>query len=253
MAETPQPPQAQAPQGQQPGGGRGGAPQPPPVEPKYNWSKTPTVVGTRVQRLDGPDKVTGRAKYTFDVTRPGMLYGRVIRSPYPRARVLSIDFSAAQRLPGFKSSLVHRDPKDEKTNVVMYQGDEIAAVVADTEEHAIDAARAVKVEYEMLPAVISVDAALAGTAPQVFTPANVRQGNAQESGDLAAGFKAAAHTIDETYATHVITHVCMESHGTVCEWQGDKLTVWISTQGVNGARENFATCLLYTSPSPRDS
>jgi xanthine dehydrogenase YagR molybdenum-binding subunit len=235
VARTPQAPQ---------GGGRGGAPQQPPVDPKYNWTSTPaTVVGGRVKRLDGPDKVTGRAKYTFDITRPGMLYGRIVRSPHPHARVLSVDLSAAQRLKGFKTALLVRDPKDEKTSVVMYQGDEIAAVVADTEEHAIDAARAVKVEYEVLPAVVSVDAALAGSAPQVFTGGNVRQGQAQEAGDIAAGFKAAAFTLDQTYATHVITHVCMESHGTVCEWNGDQLTAWVTTQGVNSARDNLATGL----------
>ena len=95
-----------APAGQQ-GGGRGGAPQAPPVDPKYNWPATPkTVVGTRVKRLDGPDKVSGRAKYTFDVTRPGMLYGRAVRSPYPHARVVSIDFSEAEKIPGFKTSLI---------------------------------------------------------------------------------------------------------------------------------------------------
>src|SRR5262249_62345653 len=130
------------------GGGGGGAPRDnPPVDPKYNWPATPrTVVGTRVKRLDGPDKVSGRAKYTFDVTRPGMLYARIVRSPYPHARVVSVDLSPAERVPGFKTALIHRDLKDPKTAVVMYQGDEVAAVVADTEEHAIDAARAGKVE-----------------------------------------------------------------------------------------------------------
>ena len=245
--QTPQapPPPAQPPaNAQQPpaGGGRGGAPQAPPVDPKYNWPSTPrTVVGTRVKRLDGPDKVSGRAKYTFDVKRPGMVYATAVRSPYPRAKVVSIDFSAAQRVPGFKTSLIIRDPKDDKTNVVMFQGDEIAAVAADTEEHAIDAARAVKVEYEPLPSVISVESALAGRAPEgVFPTGNVRPANTQEVGDLAAGFAAAAHTLEQTYSTHVITHTCMESHGTVCEWDGDKLTAWVSTQGVNSARDNFA-------------
>jgi xanthine dehydrogenase YagR molybdenum-binding subunit len=244
VANQQQPPQ-QAPPPQPQGGGRGGAPQQPPVDPKYNWPATPrTVVGTRVKRLDGPDKVSGRAKYTFDVTRPRMLYGRAVRSPYPRARVVSIDFSAAERVPGFKTSLVIRDPKDPKTNVVMYQGDEVAAVAADTEEHAIDAARAVKVEYEPLPSVISVESALAGRAPEgVFPNGNVRAANTQEVGDLAAGFKAAAHTLEQTYSTHVITHACMEAHGTVCEWDGDKLTAWVSTQGVNSARDNFASGL----------
>jgi xanthine dehydrogenase YagR molybdenum-binding subunit len=225
-------------------GGRGGAPQAPPVDPKYNWTSTPrTVVGTRVKRLDGPDKVSGRAKYTFDVTRPGMLYGRIVRSPYPHAKVVSVDVSGAQNVKGFKTSLLVRDPKDDKTNVVMYQGDEIAAVVADTEEHAIDAARAVKVQYEPMPAVISVDSVLAGRAPEVFTPSNVRPATTAEAGDLAEGFKAAAFTLDQTYATHVITHVCMESHGTVCEWDGDKLTAWVTTQGVNSARDNLASGL----------
>jgi xanthine dehydrogenase YagR molybdenum-binding subunit len=227
---------------QPPGGGRGGAPQAPPVDAKYNWPSNPrTVVGARVKRMDGPDKVTGRAKYTFDVKRPGMLYARAVRSPYPRAKIVSIDFSAAQRVPGFKASLIVRDPNDARTNVAMYQGDEVAAVAADTEEHAIDAERAVKVVYDPLPAVISVESALTGRAPEgVFPNGNVRAANTQEVGDLAAGFKAAAHTLEQTYSTHVITHTCMESHGTVCEWDGDKLTAWVSTQGVNSARDNFA-------------
>jgi xanthine dehydrogenase YagR molybdenum-binding subunit len=231
---------------QPPGGGRGGAPQAPPVDPKYNWSSTPrNVVGKSVKRMDGPDKVSGRAKYTFDVKRPGMLYARAVRSPYPRAKIVSIDFSAAQRVPGFKTSLIIRDPKDEKTSIVMYQGDEVAAVAADTEEHAMDAERAVKVVYEVLPSVINVESALAGRAPEgVFpTTGNIRPGRTEETGDLAAGFKAAAHTLEQTYSTHVITHTCMESHGTVCEWEGDKLTAWVSTQGVNSARDNFARSL----------
>ena len=220
--------------------GRGNAQQLPPVDPKYQWSKAPAVVGTRVKRLDGPDKVSGRAKYTFDVKRPGMLYGRIVRSPYPHARVKSVDLSAAQRVPGFRTALVYRDPADSKTNMLMYQGDEVAAVAADTEEHAIDAARAVKVEYEVLPSVINVDAALAGQVPEVFEGGNVRDGRGAEAGDLAAGFQAAAFTVEQTYETPVITHVCMETHGTVCEWDGDRLTAWVSTQGVNGMKENYS-------------
>src|SRR5215510_3013601 len=180
VASDPHARQGQPPQG---GAGRGGAPQQPPVDPKYNWTSTPkTVVGTRVKRLDGPDKVSGRAKYTFDVTRPGMLYARVVRSPYPHARVVSVDLSPAERVPGFKTALIHRDLKDPKTAVVMYQGDEVAAVVADTEEHAIDAARAVKVEYEPLPSVTSVESVLAGRAPEVFPPGNVRPGQTAQNG-----------------------------------------------------------------------
>jgi xanthine dehydrogenase YagR molybdenum-binding subunit len=193
--------------------------------------------------MDGPEKVTGRAKYTFDVTRPGMLYGRVVRSPHPHARLVSVDLEAARRAPGVRAVLLWRDPADPKRNAVMFQGDEIAAVAAATEEQAIDAARLVKVEYEVLPHITRVEQALTGAAPLVFEGGNVREGRAQEAGDLAAGFAAAAHTIDETYSTHVITHVCLESHGAVCEWDGDRLTAWVSTQGINTARENYASAL----------
>lgn len=213
-----------------------------PADSDFNWPAKPSVLGTRVKRLDGPDKVTGRAKYTFDIARPRMLYGRVVRSPHPHARVVSVDLSVANRMPGVKAALVWRDPATQN-NRVMFQGDEVAAVAADTEEHAIDAARAIKVEYDVQSHVTIEERALAGTAPEVFTGGNVRPTQPQQSGDLAAGFQAAAHIIEETYATQVITHTCMETHGTVCEWDGDKLTAWISTQGIAGARENFASAL----------
>jgi xanthine dehydrogenase YagR molybdenum-binding subunit len=231
--------------------GRGNQPQAPPADPKYHWTAPHPAIGTHVQRLDGPDKVTGRAKYTFDINRPGMLYGRIVRSPHPHARILSIDMTAAQKAKGVKGTLVWRDPANPQRSTVMYQGDEIAAVAADTEEHAIDAARLVNVEYEVLPAVIQVDQALSGAAPQVFTPSNVRQANVAETGDLAAGFKQAAQTIEQTYSTHVITHVCLESHGAVCEWDGDNLTAWVSTQGINATKEGFASGLNIPSANVR--
>ena len=209
----------------------------------FAWPARPSVLGTRVLRLDGPDKVTGRAKYTFDISRPGMLYARMVRSPHPHARVVSVDSTAAARMPGVKTVLLVRDFSDAQNNRVMFQGDEVAAVAADTEEHAIDAARAIKVVYEVLPHVTIVDKALDGTAPAVFTGGNVRDGRPAQAGDLTAGFAAAAKTVEGTYATQVITHTCMESHGTVCEWAGERLTVWISTQGISGARENFASAL----------
>src|SRR6185369_4607000 len=163
---------------------------PVPADPKFAWPAERTVLGTPVKRLDGPDKVTGRARYTFNITRPGMLYGRIVRSPHPHARVVSVDLAAAQRAPGVKAALVWKDPADPN-NRVMFQGDEVAGVAADTEEHAIDAARLMVVEQ-----------GLSGTAPVVFTGGNVRPGQTQETGDLAAGFQAAAHTLEETYSTH---------------------------------------------------
>jgi xanthine dehydrogenase YagR molybdenum-binding subunit len=213
---------------------------------KYTWPEKPTLLGTAVKRLDGPDKVSGRARYTYDINRPGMLYGRMVRSPYPHARIVSIDVAAAQKAPGVKAALPYKDAGA----AVMYQGDPVAAVAADTEERARDAARLVRVRYEPLPHVSSVEQALAPNAPVVFPPRapatdppNTRRGNAEETGDLEAGFKQAAHIVEQTYSTHVITHVCLETHGAVCEWEGDKLTAWVTTQGVHQCREGFAMAL----------
>ncbi len=220
-----------------------GPPPPPPAVPtphaQYPWPNQPRLIGTSVKRLDGPDKVQGRAKYTFDVTRPGMLYGKIVRSPHAHARVLSVDLSAALKAPGVKAGLVHV----EIGKRVMYQGDEVAAIAAATEEQAIDAARLVRVEYEPLPHFANEEQAMRPDAPKLFDAGNVVQAQVQETGDLEAGRKAAVHTIEAEYSTHVITHVCLESHGTVCEWEGDKLTAWVSTQGVHGTRQQFATAL----------
>ena len=220
----------------------GRQPPPPPADPKYNWPKPQTVLGTSVKRLDGPDKVTGRRSTPSTSRVPACSTGA---SSARRIRTRGSSRStstAAQRAPGVKAAIVWRDPANAQRNTVMYQGDEVAAVAADTEEHAIDAARLVKVEYEVLPHVISRrSGAGRATRRRCSRAATSSQGQAQETGDLAAGFKQAAFTVEQTYATHVITHVCLESHGAVCEWDGDHLTAWVSTQGISAAREGFAS------------
>jgi xanthine dehydrogenase YagR molybdenum-binding subunit len=206
---------------------------------RFAWPKQPTLLSHKVARVDGPAKVQGAAKYSYDISRPGMLYGRILRSPHAHARVKSIDLSAAQRLPGVRAVLAHVEPGTR----VMYQGDEVAAVAAVTEEIAGDAIRAIKVDYEVLPHLATVEQAMADTAPPIFEGGNTRSGAAEEEGDLEAGFKAAAHIVEATYSTQVQTHVCLETHGCVCEWNGDQLTAWVSTQAVHGTREGFAQAL----------
>ena len=116
----------------------GGQPQPPAerAPEKYLWPKQFSVIGTPVKRLDGPDKVAGRARYTFDISRPGMLYGRIVRSPHPHARVVSVDLTAAQASPGCKVAIRWKDPGTK----VMYQGDPVAAVAADIGQERIKGA-----------------------------------------------------------------------------------------------------------------
>ena len=204
-------------------------------------------MGTAIKRFDGPDKVSGRAKYTYDVNRPGMLYARILRSPHPHARIVSIDLSAAEKSPGVKVVMKWKEPGAQ----VMFQGDEIAALAADTEEHAADGLRLIKVEYETLPHLTTVEQAMAPDAPQVFEGGNTKQGQVQEQGELDAGFKQAAHVVEATYSTHVITHVCLETHGCVCEWEGDKLTAWVSTQAVHGTAQQLAQALNIPQPNVR--
>jgi xanthine dehydrogenase YagR molybdenum-binding subunit len=226
------------------GRGRGAAPQPPPPiptpDPKYAWPAKPALLGTAVKRIDGPDKVTGRARYTYDINRPGMIYGRMVRSPYPHAKIVSIDLAAAEKAPGVRAVLAWKEPGAE----VVYQGDPVAAVAADTEERARDAGQLVRVRYEPLPHVSTEAQAMAADAPKWHsTQENTRAGVRQETGDLDAGFKEAAHVVEATYSTHVITHVCLETHGAVCEWDGDKLTAWVTTQGVHQCAQGFAQSL----------
>ncbi len=229
--------QGPGPAGPPPGQGRGQAPPPAPRVPdKYKWPAKPTLITTSVKRLDAPDKVAGRAKYTYDINRPGMIYGKIIRSPLAHARIVSIDTAEAEKAPGFKAVIVHKQPGTE----VLFQGDEVVGIAADTEERSYDIARLVRVRYEQLPHFANVEQAMAPDAPKVFAMGNTRDGNREEAGDLDDGFKQAAHVVEQTYSTHVITHCCLETHGTVCEWDGDKLTAWVSTQGVHASAQQFA-------------
>jgi len=203
---------------------------------KYAWPKERTLLGKPTRRVDGPVKVTGAARYSYDIKRPGMLYGRILRSPHAHARIVSIDLAPAQKMAGVKAALTILEPGKK----VMYQGDEVAAIAATSEQIAEDAIRAITVQYEVLPHLATVEQGLSSSAPAIFEGGNVKVGNAEEDGDLESGFKAAAHTVEGTYSTQVQTHVSLETHGCVCEWDGDRLTAWVSTQAVHGTREGFA-------------
>ncbi len=139
------------------------------------------VVGEGLPRIDGPEKATGQAKFTVDIKLPGMLYGKILRSPYPHARIISIDTSAAEALPGVKAVITGKDigevryafvdtpryPADERPlaiDKVRYIGDEVAAVAAVSEAVAEEALGLIKVEYEVLPAVFTPEEAIKPTA-----------------------------------------------------------------------------------------
>src|SRR5437868_3754282 len=113
---------------------------------QYDWPAADkrSYIGKRISRVDGPVKVSGKAKYTYDVHRPGMLYGKVLRSPYAHAKVVSVDTSAAEKMPGVKAVHVIQGPDSE----IHWAGDDIVVVAAVDEPTAADAIRAIQVEYQ---------------------------------------------------------------------------------------------------------
>ncbi|HJQ69975.1 MAG TPA: xanthine dehydrogenase family protein molybdopterin-binding subunit [Blastocatellia bacterium] len=191
----------------------------------YKWPEAEkrTHLGKRVSRIDGPEKVSGRAKYTYDINRPGMLYGKVVRSKYARAKIVSIDTSAAEKMAGVKAVHVIIEPGSE----VRWAGEEIVAVAAVDEPTAEDAARAIKIKYEKLGHnVIDTDPKAVGEM--------ARPANAQTQGEPDKAFKDAEIVFEGFYGLTSITHCCLESHGSITEWEGDKnLLVHISTQAVS--------------------
>jgi xanthine dehydrogenase YagR molybdenum-binding subunit len=208
------------------------------------WPQTRRVIGTKVQRLDGPEKATGRAKYSFDINRPGMLHARILRCPHAHARVTRIDTAAAEKVPGYRAKYVIATPGGPSAEL-FFAGAEVIAIAADTEEHAEDVLRAIRVDYEVLP--FQVKEADARRNP-VRTVAGGGTSNVQPGQEFmtqnfdAQAYQNAAAVVEGTYGVPVICHQCLESHGLVAEWDQDQqnLTVWASTQAVPGTAGQLA-------------
>jgi xanthine dehydrogenase YagR molybdenum-binding subunit len=178
-------------------------------------------IGKRIDRADGPVKATGAAKYSYDINRPGMLWAKPVVSPYARAEVVSIDGSAAEAMPHVKAVW-----KDESLigKEVQYVGQIVAAVAAETEEAATEAARHVKVEYKPLEhQVRDTDPDLAKGNPEK-----------RDGGNVDEAFPKADVVHTGYYGASVITHCCLEPHGQVTEIRDGELYVWASTQNVSG-------------------
>src|SRR5439155_19953061 len=161
---------------------------------KVDWpdAEKRTLIGKRIDRIDGPSKATGAAKYSYDINRPGMLWARVVTSPFAHAEVVSIDSSAAEALPGVKG--VWRDAEKE----VRYAGEIVAAVAAVTEETAEEAARLVKVQYKPL------DHQVADTDPALSKDKESKR----EAGNVEEAFAKADKVAEGEYGVPVVTHCC---------------------------------------------
>jgi xanthine dehydrogenase YagR molybdenum-binding subunit len=210
-----------------------------------------SVVGKATPRLDGSNKVTGRAKYTYDINLPHMLWLKILRSPYPHARVQSISTRRARALPGVRLVLTpqnipdipfHNQQSKLLDTTMRHVGDEVAVVVADTEAIANEAVNLIDVDYEELPSVLDAEQAMEDSAPVIHGNSNIHDDkpSVYERGDVAAGLAEADFVFEETFRSPVQIHSCLETHCAVAKWSGGKLTVWKSTQAVHPCREYLA-------------
>ena len=220
------------------------------------WGST-SMVGRRQPRVDGYELVSGRAVYPSDVSLPGMLYGAVLRSPYPNAIVKSLDTRAAESMPGVQAVLTGESsdanpawsyPNDVKGRIFeshcRYEGEAIAAVAAETAYQAGDALGAIKIEFEVLPATVDELKALQPGAPLVHDGGNrVKPPERYQRGDVDRGFAEADVILEQTYRTECEIHTPLERHGCVAKWDRGRLTLWQSTQGVYRVQSQAADIL----------
>ena len=240
----------------------------PDTQPGYKW------VGTRPIRPDGQDKVTGKAKFGADLYLPGMLEGAVLRSPHAHARIVSIDTAEAESMPGVKAVITGDDFPDLADagrrpdevmlaqnaiarDKVLYEGHPVAAVAANTRKQAREAAKAIKVTYEVLPHVLTVDEAMADGAPILhdgmrtrgLDPApeedsNVAARNVLERGDLDEGFAEADVVVEREFTTKPVHQGYIEPHACVADAGKDgRANLWVSSQGHFAMRTYTATVL----------
>ncbi len=192
--------------------------------PDYKWppAEKRRVIGKPFTRVDGMVKATGRAKYAYDIKRPGLLHGAVLTCPYAAARIISLDTSAAEKLKGVAAVEVVSKPG----TLIAWAGTEVVAVAAETLDIARDAIRKIKVEYEVLPHV--VNEADLGKAEARAKPAAE-----QIVGDPDKAFQEADAVSEGFYGVPVITHVTWEAHGQVIEWKGEQIEYWPTTQSLS--------------------
>ncbi len=235
--------------------------------------RTPGVVGKSVRRIDAIEKVTGRARYVTDLELPGMLHAKLLRSPYPHARIERIETAAARAASGVSAVVTsadlgwcdpyfgpaYRDRPILAIDVVRYEGEPVAAVIAEDESMAAQALDLIQVQYEELPAVTTIEEALRPGAPLVHTGepqaghfadlsslrprpgTNICHQFDFERGRGAAAFADADLVLDDTYAFPRVQHYAMEPHCAVAAWDEQSgLTVWASTQNPYSVRVELA-------------
>jgi xanthine dehydrogenase YagR molybdenum-binding subunit len=220
-----------------------------------------TVVGKPLNRRDGVEKVTGHAKYSGDLKFPKMLYGKILRCPYPRARIIKIDTRRAEALPGVKAILTKENTKGWRTywykvpqlafpECITYEGQEVAAVAAEDITIAQKALELIDVEYEVLRPMLDAEDTLKNPVPPMIADEEYpgseifdRKTYVIKRGDIEKGFKEAEVIVEDTYTTQASYHGTIQTRACIADWDGKNLTVWDAIQGVWNSKETFAQSL----------
>ncbi len=232
-------------------------------------SEPAIAVGRSAPKLEAVEKVTGRAQYIADLTRPGMLHGATLQSPYAHARILRYDTSAARALPGVHAVLTGADLGDHRMGAfvkdetaiaigkVRYVGEPVAAVAAEDETTARRACRLIEIDYEELPAVLTIEEALAPDAPLIHErlvdyfkvfPA-ISKGNSLSyteivEGDIAQGWRDCEVIIEGEFETPAQAHIAMEPCGALAEVDAQgRVTLWSANQSVFRVQANVCESL----------
>ncbi len=199
-------------------------------------------VGHSVARVDGVEKVTGAAKFVGDLHISGMLHGKILRSPYPHARIRAIDASAAEALPGVAAVLTAADIADLNPiyngrpviamNKVRYVGEPVATVAAVDPETADEALELIQVDYEELPFAAGIEAALKSGAPLIHEEKGGNIGTHEKvtRGDVDSGFAESDEIAEDWFTFPMVYHYAMEPHSAMAQFDDDGITVWSSAQ-----------------------
>jgi CO/xanthine dehydrogenase Mo-binding subunit len=236
-------------------------PDPPrPGETPKPWGHT-RFIGKPLPRVDAYERVSGSAIYPSDVVLPNMLYAAILRSPYANAQIKKVDTGKAEKMPGVRAVIgaatpeadlkwlyrQWRPPKELFSKLFdphcRFEGDTIAAVAAETPYQAWDAVRSIAVEYQASAFVVDERKALQPGAPSVHAEGNLVQTDEYRRGDVEKGFAESDIVLEESYRTACEIHTPMELHGCVASWDGDRLTLWESTQGVFAIQSGVAKTL----------
>lgn len=232
-----------------------------PGDPPRPWEGT-TLLGQRLPRVDGHARVAGEAVFPSDVILPDMLHAAILHCPHPHAMLASLDAEAARALPGVRDVLTPRDPEAEipwnhaEGHVrklldihLRHEGQEVAAVAAETPDQAWDACLAIQAVYDLLPAVLDPEKSLAPGAPLVHPSGlevvdnRVGPAKTHERGDMAKANAPDLTSVSGVFRTATQLHLPLERHGCVARWDNGVLTLWESTQGVFPVQRTVADVL----------